>query len=104
MKSTKKSKIKHGDIVSCMSTSDPGSLANGVKRRVFCVALYVDIQKNPGFMGGEKSGLYLFRGQWYGNNKLNSRSYGKCYGMVSEGWYKPMYRVGHANNWTTNLN
>lgn len=96
-------KFNHGDIVSCMSSSDPGWVASGHKDRVLCIVLYVDIQKNPNFIGGDKSGLYMFRGQWYGNNKLNIKSFGKCYGLVNEHWYQPIYKVGSFHNFKSKL-
>lgn len=65
-------KYKHGDVVSVKSSHG--------NTRVLCVALYVDVDKRPSFIAGDKSGIYLFRGQWYGNNHLNISSYGKVEG------------------------
>jgi len=83
-------KFKHGDVVSVRSEHD-GS-------RTLCVALYVDVQKNPTFIAGNRSGVYLLRGQWYGNSHTNLRSFGKCEGTQDE-YNVHAYKVGTIHSY-----
>lgn len=82
-------KYKHGDVVSVKS--------NHGNKRILCVALYVDVNKHPTFIAGNRNGIYLFRGQWYGKNHFNMGSYGKVEG--GPGFYsKDDYVVGRVEN------
>lgn len=82
-----KRKYKHGDVV---------SVKNSNGNRILCVALYVDVDKHPTFIAGNKNGIYLFRGQWYGSNHLNINSYGKVEGGPDI--CKENYVVGRVEN------
>ena len=82
-------KFKHGEVVSVKSEHN--------NSRILCVALYVDIDKHPTFIAGNKNGVYLFRGQWYGKNHLSYNSYGKCEG--GPGFYgENDYVIGNVKN------
>ena len=91
-----KYRFKHGDVVLVTDEENPGTRWYMRQRRL-AVALWVDLSKHPEFIAGSISGLYLFRGQWYGRNHLNIASYGKCEGLANAYYNKHAYRVGHVS-------
>jgi hypothetical protein len=82
-------RFKHGDVVSVKSEHN--------NSRILCVAIYINVDKNPTFIAGDKNGVYLLRGKWYGNNSLNNKSFGKVEG--GPGFYGDKdYVVGKIKN------
>ena len=81
----KKKRFKHGDVV-FVKTGDGSNSTIMTERRLLCVALLVDGK------------ISFYRGQWYGNSKLNHKSFGKWEGNAISEHNEHAYKVGHVSN------